>query len=466
MKSAKKIFAVVTVVVIMFITITGTNVFAWSESSIYAAPMNTKIEFFVDGQKQTNLEVNVGEEKTVEARINFDLSTPAHEEGSNPESDTLPTCVKIESDNANVVVSPIEKEITRNFQLKGLDENITISQEFTIKANSAVTNAKVTFSADVNNEDITYAGETNTVTSTLFVTASESISDSTDTLTQITSANITLKAPKVGDKVTKITKNDGYGDYEAQSSAPTVTTTTKGLNVNAFWVKGLKELSEEPFYGTFEEGKYYYALIDFEAQDGYELPSTFPDGIKINGAAPEEVFAVIGGRWNHCIAKVKATSTTANDETTSTETTYEYKEGANQTYKAGEDETATFRVDADFSLFENGGAVYVDDVEVDSKNYTAKSGSTVITLSKEYMSSLSEGEHTLKVTFNNGGNATTKFSIAKTNTATSTETTESKKETTGTTSSNPKTGDSIAIWVSLAVISILGIAGIKKYRIK
>ena len=124
----------------------------------------------------------------------------------------------------------------------------------------------------------------------------------------ITGANVTLKAPKVGDKVEKITKNDGYGDYEAQSTQPTVSTTTEGLVVNAFWVKGLENLSEESFYGTFEEDTYYYALIDFEAEEGYELPSTFPDGIKINGQTPDEVFAVMGGKWNHCVAKIKATT--------------------------------------------------------------------------------------------------------------------------------------------------------------
>ena len=264
--------------------------------------------------------------------------------------------------------------------------------------------------------------------------------------TSIASTYVTLKSPRVGDKVEKITKNDGYGDYEAQSTQPTVSTTTEGLVVSAYWVKGLKELSEESFYGTFEEDTYYYALIDFEAQEGYELPATFPDGIKVNGKSPDEVFAVYGGKWNHCVAKIKAT--TAEEVTP----TYEYIDNtANQTYTINEDDTLSFRINADYSLLENGGAVYVDGTE--TTEYTSKSGSTIITLNKDFVNSLLVGEHTLKVAFNNGGEATTKFTIAK---AEETKTEES-------TSNNPKTGDNIAVWISLMVVSILGVAGTVKF---
>ena len=127
---------------------------------------------------------------------------------------------------------------------------------------------------------------------------------------------------------------------------------------------------------------------------------------------------------NRTIIKVVNTSANVvqpqNVGDTATETTYEYIEGANQTYTIGED-GVTFRINADYSLFENGGKVYVDDTLVSSDNYTSKTGSTIITFTKDYMSSLSEGEHTLKVAFNNGGSATTKFTVAKADTATTTK---------------------------------------------
>ena len=121
-------------------------------------------------------------------------------------------------------------------------------------------------------------------------------------------------------------------------------------------------------------------------------------------------------------------------------TVYEFLEGANQTYVVGEN-GATFRINADYSLFENGGKVYVDDKE--TREFTSKSGSTIITLNKDFVDSLSEGEHTLKVAFNNGGEATTKFTIAKAN---NTATDDTK---------NPKTGDNIAITISIFVISTI-----------
>ena len=68
------------------------------------------------------------------------------------------------------------------------------------------------------------------------------------------------------------------------------------------------------------------------------------------------------------------------------------------------------------------------------------------------MSSLSEGEHTLKVTFNDGKEATTKFTISKTN---SKELSEESNNSSNT--GNPKTGDNINVWISLMIISSLGI---------
>ena len=83
------------------------------------------------------------------------------------------------------------------------------------------------------------------------------------------------------------------------------------------------------------------------------------------------------------------------------------------------------------------------------------------------MSSLAEGEHTLKVAFNNNGTATTKFTIAKANTQTIEETTDTTSETpTKTTetvkSYNPQTGDNIILFIALFVIATLGTCIITK----
>ena len=140
----------------------------------------------------------------------------------------------------------------------------------------------------------------------------------------------------------------------------------------------------------------------------------------------------------------------------------EYKviEGAEQTYTITEDTEARFRIDADYSLFNN--KVYVDNVLVDSSNYTSKSGSTIIVLNKDYVDTLAVGEHTLKVAFADGGEAETTFTIARkaennnnneNNTPSKTENKEEMKDN----GSNPKTGDNIMLYVAIASISIIGL---------
>lgn len=92
---------------------------------------------------------------------------------------------------------------------------------------------------------------------------------------------------------------------------------------------------------------------------------------------------------------------------------YEVVEGAEQVYTVNEDNGAEFRINAVYELFENGGAVYVDDVLVDPKNYTSWDGSTYIQFADDYLNTLAVGTHTLKVIFNDGGTVTTTFTIAK-----------------------------------------------------
>lgn len=157
---------------------------------------------------------------------------------------------------------------------------------------------------------------------------------------------------------------------------------------------------------------------------------------------------------------------------------YKFIEGANQTYIIGKSKNATFRIEADYSLFTN--KVYVDEKLVDSTNYDSKSGSTVITLKDEYLKTLSVGEHSLKVAFLNDGKAITKFTIKekqqnevpKDNKNTeNTENTENNKNEekqenknltnndvqNDNTNANPKTGDNIIVYVAMFAIALLGI---------
>ena len=120
---------------------------------------------------------------------------------------------------------------------------------------------------------------------------------------------------------------------------------------------------------------------------------------------------------------------------------YEVTEGANQKYTITKNSEAKFKINADFRLFDDG-KVYVDNELVDPKNYTAESGSTIITLKKEFVDTLSVGEHTLKVLFNDGGEATTKFTVARVTVPTD----------------NPNTGDNIGFYIISGILSIVGLA--------
>ena len=304
---------------------------------------------------------------------------------------------------------------------------------------------------------------------------------------EISNVNIKLEAPKVGDKVlpqgwtgtdTENIIDDGTMEPDKY---PTATSSTEGVKVDsAYWINGT--YTERPddwellYFGTFKENTYYYAYIDISALEGKTLNSNLT--IKVNGKTPAEVFTVYNNENTHFVAKIKAV------EKEVTPITYEFVEGANQTYTINEDDTATFRLNADYSLFENGGKVYIDDALVSSDNYISKSGSTIITFTKDYMSSLSEGEHTLKVAFNDNGTATTKFTIAKSNiqtteetetttaetttaeTATAEEATTEETTTEAVKSDNPQTGDNIILFMGLFVIATLGTYVVIKYNKK
>ena len=121
---------------------------------------------------------------------------------------------------------------------------------------------------------------------------------------------------------------------------------------------------------------------------------------------------------------------------------YEVTEGANQKYTITKNNEAKFKINADFRLFDDG-KVYIDNELVDPKNYTAESGSTIITLKKEFVDTLSVGEHTLKVLFNDGGEAITTFNVARVTVPTD----------------NPQTGDNIGFYIISGILSIVGLAG-------
>ena len=115
---------------------------------------------------------------------------------------------------------------------------------------------------------------------------------------------------------------------------------------------------------------------------------------------------------------------------------------ANPTFKLGSDKEVTLEIDADYSKYKE---LYIDGKKVDKSNYTSKAGSTIITLSNEFLNSLSSGSHEVVAYFANGSAKTTL-------------TVEAKDESVISKLVSPKTNDPIYIFARIAIISFAGLS--------
>ena len=129
--------------------------------------------------------------------------------------------------------------------------------------------------------------------------------------------------------------------------------------------------------------------------------------------------------------------------------TYQIIDGANSSWTHDSDGNITIRGNGDFSKFTG---VKVDGNLIDKSNYTAKEGSTIITLKASYLNTLSAGTHTVEILWTDGS-ANTTFTI-KANTS-------DDKPSSGTDKKDdaPKTGDNTpSVW--LFILSILSGTGL------
>lgn len=131
---------------------------------------------------------------------------------------------------------------------------------------------------------------------------------------------------------------------------------------------------------------------------------------------------------------------------------YQFIEGANSEWMANTNTGVTIRVNGDFEKFTG---VKINGNVIDASNYTAKSGSTVITLKSEYLKSLEIGTYNLTVVYIDGEGDTT-FTIkgaAKPNDPVMPD--PGQTNTVSKDISSPQTGDitNIALLMSLFIVS-------------
>ena len=147
---------------------------------------------------------------------------------------------------------------------------------------------------------------------------------------------------------------------------------------------------------------------------------------------------------------------------------YKIIEGANGTWTQNRDGTLVFRANGDFDKFTG---IKIDGTLIDVKNYTAKSGSTVITLKTDYLQTLSVGTHKLTVVYTDG-ECSTNFEVKQAASEQIKPTEGDKSDTTtptgGKDTTSPQTGDNsnMLLWVALLFVSVAGVIGTTVYSKK
>ena len=145
--------------------------------------------------------------------------------------------------------------------------------------------------------------------------------------------------------------------------------------------------------------------------------------------------------------------------------------GDGATVTQGEKKELSFTSDASFADFLR---VELDGTTLDEKNYTKKEGSTIITLNRDFVATLSVGEHTLAIV-SKSGTATAKFTVKAKPTETATpqptvtpQPTAQPQPTVQPVSPIPSTGDTAnpALWFALLIVSGSALAAIFVLRRK
>lgn len=184
--------------------------------------------------------------------------------------------------------------------------------------------------------------------------------------------------------------------------------TEDGLVPVKFWYSDESlntALSEDKKLTTFEAGKRYMYSVLLQATNGRSFVSV-GDGLtfSMNGKAIDSRNLSVGQDGKKMFAAALYWfSPKAAD--------YQVINGANSSWiEETDDDTAlTIRANGNFAKFTG---LQVDGVAVEPSNYTAVSGSTIVTIKPEYLKTLSSGTHTLTFLYTDGS-CSTGFSVVK-----------------------------------------------------
>ncbi len=265
--------------------------------------------------------------------------------------------------------------------------------------------------------------------------------------------SITAGAPATGKVFDKWTTADGvtFGDaskatttFVMPAKAVTVTATYKDAPVTTYGVT----VNSGTGGGDFAAGSTVNITANAAATGKVFDKWTTADGVTFGDASKATTTFVMPAKAVTVTATYKNNPEPVVPDPTDPEKpvdpdpekfSYKIIKGANgkwdKTSKAG----LEFISNGDFDKFEE---VKVDGKTIDKKHYSAKAGSTIVTLKDSLLSTLGKGDHSLTLVFEDG-KAETKFTILE-------------KETL------PKTGD--AVYPTMLFGFILILAGVFMYR--
>ena len=237
-----------------------------------------------------------------------------------------------------------------------------------------------------------------------------SISDGYTNVLEGTTKEIAV-TPNTGFKVKSVTV-DGIEVGLDENNKLEVTTETTDINVIASFEAITYELNISGTNAEVDPN----GIIKVNHSDNESITITTKSGYRLTSALVNNTEKITDVSNNKL--EVNNITEDTNIIIKAKKVEYSVIEGNKQTYTINKDNEATFKIDADYSLFTTNGKVYVDDNLVNSKNYTSKSGSIVITFNKDYLDTLDLGVHTLNIKLSDGGVAQTTFTIARETTRT------------------------------------------------
>ena len=299
---------------------------------------------------------------------------------------------------------------------------------------------------------------------TMCITAAVAVDTGSGSAATITVETV-KKAVNVGDTVTlnvSIAGNPGFAGYKFKVNYDANKLTLKEVTNGTFAGEAFKANPDKNtvVFGNstdfHEDGTLFTLKFTVKADCSNGAAVTI-ENAQIANAAQKDVTAtmtIVAGGIN--VSTTGSTtggtgSTTGGTGSTTggTGSTVVYKiiEGANGTWTQNSDGTLTIRANGEFSKFDG---VKVDGKIVDTKNYTAKSGSTIVTLSKDYLATLSVGNHTLTVLFNDG-ECSTNFTVKAVG-----DNNPGTAVTPDNTTNNPQTGDHSGIVLAVVVLLVSG----------